>query len=183
MAAFEIGKFVVGQKPDCVRRPRGRCRRASGGPPVHGLIIPKMLRKQFLSKVLETSRIEPGDSIPNFNFPAHQSCTLLRFLRQSKCPRLKAAPNRHGKLDDMTCTALTRARLPKATRFRPAAHTSPLLAHGAEHQDAPVDPVGEHLAARASHGPYRAVTHNSLRTLKAKRVQKRKDMARAVGMI
>ena len=129
MAAFEISEFVARQKPDCVRRPRGRCRRAGGGPPVYGLIIPKMLRKQFLSKVLEASRIEPGDSVPDFDFPAHQNCTLLRFLRQSKRPRLKTAPNRHGKLDNMTCAALTRARLPKATRFRPAAHTSPVLEH------------------------------------------------------
>ena len=58
----------------------------------------------------------------------------------------------------MTRAALTRARLPKATRFRPAAHTSPLLAHGADRQGALIDldPVAEHLAARVSHGPYRA---------------------------
>ena len=68
MAAFEIGEFVVGQKPDCVRRPRGGCRRASSGPPVHGLIIPKILCKQFLGKVLKGGRIELGDSVPDFDW-------------------------------------------------------------------------------------------------------------------
>lgn len=118
MAAFEIGLFVVRQKPDCVRRPRGRCRRAGGRPPVYGLIISKMLRKQFLGEVLKGSRIEPGDSFPDFNFSAHQSCTLLRFLWQSKRPWLKAASNRHGKLDDMTYATLARRRSSIGKQFR-----------------------------------------------------------------
>lgn len=112
------------------------------------LIVSKALRKQFLGKVLEASGVESGDSVPDFDFSAHQSHTLLRFLRQSKCSRLKTAPNRHGKLDDMTCAALTRTRLPEATRFRPAAHASPLLMHGADHQGVLIDPVAEHLAVR-----------------------------------
>ena len=118
MPAFEIGEFIVGQKPGCVRRPRGRCRRAGGRPPVYGLIIPKMLCKQFLGKVLKGSRIEPCDSVPDFNFSAHQSCSFPRFLRHSKRPRLKTALNHHGKLDDMTYAALARTRLPIAKQFR-----------------------------------------------------------------
>ena len=44
---------------------------------------------------------------------------------------------------------------------------------------------GERSQANAYHRAqqHRWVTHNSLRTSKAERVQKRKDMARAVGMI
>ena len=42
-----------------------------GRPPVHGLIILKILRKQFLGKVLKASRIESGDSVPDFDFSAH----------------------------------------------------------------------------------------------------------------
>ena len=123
---------------------------------MYGLIVSKALRKQFLDKVLEASGIESGDSVPDFDFSAHQSHTLLRFLRQSKCSRLKTVPNRHGKLDDMTCAALARARLSEATRFRTAAHASPLLTHGADHQGVLIDPVAEHLAAQVSHGHYRA---------------------------
>ena len=125
MAAFKIGEFVVGQKPDCVRRSRGGCRRMGGRPPVHGLIIPKILRKQFLGKVLKASRIEPGDSVPDFDFSAHQSCKLLRFLWQFKRLRVKAAPNCHGGLDDMIYAELVRARLPIAKRSSSAARTTP----------------------------------------------------------
>lgn len=46
--------------------------------------------------------------------------------------------------------------MPEATRFRPAAHASLLLMHGADHQGVLIDPVAEHLAAQVSHGPYRA---------------------------
>lgn len=92
---------------------------------MHGLIILKILRKQFLGKVLKASRIESGDSVPDFDFSAHQSCTLLRFLWQSERPRVKAAPNCHGELDDMTYAALVRARLSIAKRSSSAARATP----------------------------------------------------------